>query len=78
MSYQGRWGNVDYATIAKHGFLIGAGLFLVGALGELAGHALVAEIPAWSEQLLFSVMILGVVTALLIPIVFGAVLPLTE
>ena len=31
--------SLDHAEIAKTGFLAGLGLFVVGAVGELAGHS---------------------------------------
>lgn len=76
MSFQ-RDTNVQYADVAKKGFLVGLALFAVGAVGEVAGHAYVA-IPAMAEGLFFGMEVVGVVLALFVPIVFGAVLPLLE
>ena len=70
--------NLDYAKIAKTGFLAGVGLFAVGVIGELAGHSLASSLPETIESALLTAEILGVVVAFFIPIVFGAVLPLME
>lgn len=70
--------SVDHATYAKRGFLFGAGLFAVGALGETVGHAVLGTLPAWNDALLTNMEAFGIVIALLAPLVFGIVLPLTE
>lgn len=74
----GRYGNIDYPTVTKRAFLLGLALFLVGGAGELVGHALFGSLPAWEEALLLNLEVIGVLVALLAPIVFGLVLPLTE
>lgn len=74
----GRYGNIDYPTVTKRAFLLGVALFLVGAVGELVGHAVFGTLPGWEETLLLNAEILGVLVALLAPVVFGIVLPLTE
>lgn len=71
-------GSIDHAKRAKQGFLLGAGLFAVGGLGEILGHALYTELPAWEQTLLFNAEVVGVLLALLAPLIFGVVLPLTE
>lgn len=76
VSYQSR-GSLDHAAVAKKGFLLGVALFAVGALGEVVGHAYFA-VPALAEQLFFGMEVTGVALGLLVPIIFGAVLPLTE
>lgn len=76
VSYQSR-GSLDHAAAAKKGFLLGVALFAVGALGEVVGHAYFA-VPALAEQLFFGMEVTGVALGLLVPIIFGAVLPLTE
>lgn len=76
VSYQSR-GSLDHAAVAKKGFLLGVALFAAGALGEVVGHAFFA-VPALAEQLFFGMEVTGVALGLLAPIVFGAVLPLTE
>lgn len=75
MSHQSR--NLDYADIAKKGFLFGVGLFALGAAGVGAGHAFVA-LPSIVEQVFLGMEVTGVLVGLLVPIVFGAVLPLVE
>lgn len=75
MSYQSR--NLDYADIAKKGFLAGVALFAIGILGGTLAPALVA-VPSFLHQLFIGLEVTGVLVALVIPIVFGAVLPLTE
>ncbi|WP_340101331.1 hypothetical protein [Salinibaculum salinum] len=71
-------GSMDHAKRAKQGFLLGAGLFAAGALGELVGHALFAELPGWEQALLFNAEAAGILIALFAPLVFGVVLPLIE
>ncbi|GAB3685473.1 hypothetical protein GCM10028857_16040 [Salinarchaeum chitinilyticum] len=70
--------SMDYARLAKGGFLLGAGLFVVGALGELIGHAVFGSLPAWEATLFFDMVVLGVVIGLLSPFVFGIFLPLVD
>jgi len=74
----GRYGNLDYPTLAKRGTLLGLCLFALGAAGELAVHALGTPIPAWEATLLFDAEVVGVALFLFSPIVFGVLLPLTE
>lgn len=76
VSYRSR-GSLDHAAVAKKGFLLGVALFALGALGEVVGHAFFA-VPALAEQLFFGMEVTGVAIGLLVPIIFGAVLPLTE
>jgi hypothetical protein len=71
-------GSMDYAKRAKQGFLLGAGLFAFGALGELVGHALYTELPGWEQALFFNAELVGVLLALFAPLVFAGVLPLVE
>ncbi|WP_254839899.1 hypothetical protein [Natronomonas marina] len=78
MSHQRRSRNFDYARIAKTGFLAGVALFALGVIGELAGHAVLPSMPAAVEQALLGMEILGVAVGFVVPIVFGAVLPLVE
>ncbi|PSP63054.1 hypothetical protein BRC76_03690 [Halobacteriales archaeon QH_8_67_36] len=70
--------DMDHATLAKRGFVLGVGLFALGALGELAAHALVGPLPGWSNTLLTDMEALGILLALFAPLVFGVVLPLVE
>jgi len=73
----GHTSSIDYAKRAKQGFLAGAGLFLVGALGEVLGHTVVT-LPEWEQTLLFDAVVVGTLVALLSVLVFGIVLPLVE
>ncbi|WP_353634711.1 hypothetical protein ABSL23_03445 [Halobacterium sp. NMX12-1] len=71
----GRYGNLDYPTLAKRSTLASFALFVVGALGlALTGSSL----PGWEQALLFDAEVAGVLGILLCPLVFGIVLPLTE
>ncbi|PSQ58205.1 MAG: hypothetical protein BRD23_07480 [Halobacteriales archaeon SW_9_67_25] len=68
---------MDYAKRARQGFLVGAVLFVVGALGELLAHTVVT-LPEREQTLLLDAVILGTLVALLGVFVFGIVLPLVE
>jgi hypothetical protein len=74
----GRYGDIDYPTVTRRAFVLGVSLFLIGALGEVVGHAMFGTLPGWEETLLFEAEVVGVLLALLAPIVFGLILPLTE
>jgi hypothetical protein len=74
----GRYGDLDYPALTKGGTLLGVALFALGALGELAIHALRLQVPAWEATLLFDAEVLGVLLVLFSPLVFGLLLPLTE
>ncbi|WP_254821258.1 MULTISPECIES: hypothetical protein [Haloglomus] len=70
--------TTDYAKFAKQGFLLGVGAFLVGELTEPIQHSFGMVVPGWEHSLLFLLTVLGVLTALLAPFVFGVALPLTQ
>jgi len=74
----GRYDTIDYPRYAKLTFLLGVATFSVGAVGSLLGHGALGSLPAWEETLLFDLEIVGILTALLGPLVFGVVMPLTE
>lgn len=74
----GRYGNIDYPTMAKRGFLVGLALFLVGALGGLAGPAVAGPLPQWEATLLFDLEVIGLLVGFFSPMLFGVALPLTE
>ena len=74
----GRYGDIDYPTLTKRSFLLGIGLFALGALGEFAIAATGTPVPAWEHTLLVDAEWVGVIIALLSPFVFGIILPLTE
>lgn len=73
-----RYGDLDYPTLAKRGFLLGLGLFALGALGEIVGHAAPGLLSGTIETILFDFEVIGVLVGLLAPLIFGIVLPLTE
>ena len=70
--------SMDHAKRAKQGFLLGLGLFAFGVLGEIVGRAVFGDLPGWEQALFFDAEVLGVLIALLVPLVVGVVLPLTE
>ncbi|WP_435319773.1 hypothetical protein [Haloarchaeobius sp. TZWSO28] len=67
-----------YPELAKLGFLLGLGLFVVGAGGEVVGHALYDTLPAWEDTLFTDSILFGILTAFFSLAVFGVVLPLIE
>jgi hypothetical protein len=73
-----RYGDIDYPTYTKYGFVLGVTLLATGALGELVGTALYGSLPGWENMLFTDMEALGVVAMLLSPFVFGILLPLTE
>ncbi|MFB6109146.1 MAG: hypothetical protein ABEJ82_09980 [Haloplanus sp.] len=73
----GRYGNVDYSRLTRGGFALGVALFVLGGAGELVGQTF-GVLPAWGSNLLFDAEVVGVVTMLCVPVVFGVLLPLTE
>jgi len=70
--------SMDHAALAKRGFLLGVGLFALGALGELAAATVLGPLPGWGNTLLTDVEALGILLGLFAPLVFGVVLPLVE
>lgn len=74
----GRYGDLDYAFLAKAGFFVGLGLLVIGAGGELIGHAYFEPLPAWEETLFFDLEVLGLLIGFFSPFLFGIFLPLTE
>ncbi|WP_435180885.1 hypothetical protein [Halorussus sp. AFM4] len=74
----GRYGDIDYPRVTKLGFLASIGLFAVGAGGEFFAAAMHLSLPAWEDALFTDLEIVGTLGALLVPLVFGIVLPLTE
>jgi hypothetical protein len=73
-----RTDTLDYPTITKRGFLLGLGLFAIGVAGDVIGQVLLGGLPAWEETLLVDLAGLGILLCLLVPFVFGILLPLTE
>ena len=70
--------SIDHAQLAKLGFLLGLGLFLAGAGGEMVGAAVFGGLPAWEATLLFDVEVVGLLVGFFSPLVFGIALPLLE
>jgi hypothetical protein len=70
--------SIDHAQWAKTGFLIGLGLFLLGASGEILGHSLVGTLPAWENTLFTYSEAIGIAIAFFSPWIFGVALPLLE
>ncbi|MCD2200719.1 MULTISPECIES: DUF7860 family protein [unclassified Halobacterium] len=70
--------RLDYAKYAKRGFLLGLGLFLLGALGATAGPSLAGELPGWERTVLFDSMVLGIAVGFFSVFGFGIFLPLTD
>ncbi|PSQ15386.1 hypothetical protein BRD00_13880 [Halobacteriales archaeon QS_8_69_26] len=70
--------DVGYVTLAKGGLLLGVGLFVLGAGGELVGHALYDSLPGWENTLFLYSEGLGLVIGFFSPILFGIVMPLVE
>ncbi|MFW5918549.1 MAG: hypothetical protein ACOCR0_03595 [Haloferacaceae archaeon] len=74
----GRYGNIDYSTYAKGGFLLGFGLFAIAAIGELVIHLGNVQVAAWIATVLLDAGLAGLAVMLLAPAIFGVIMPLTE
>jgi hypothetical protein len=68
--------RLQYSQLAKWGFLLGLGLFLGGASGELAIQLHLLQVRPWVETLLFDLEVIGIPLFLFSPFVFGIALPL--
>lgn len=68
--------STDYGTWAKRGTLLGAAMFLVGAVGTAAAGP--AGLPAWSGTVFTDLIGLGIVVALASMFVVGVALPLVK
>jgi len=73
-----RTDTLDYPTITKRGFLLGLALFAIGVAGEVLGQVVLGGLPGWEQTLLADLAALGILLCLLVPFVFGVLLPLTE
>ncbi|QCC52660.1 DUF7860 family protein [Halapricum salinum] len=73
-----RTSNLDHAFLAKTGFLLGLGLFAFGVGGELLGHSVFQNLPAWEYTLFSYSEVAGLVIGFFSPWVFGVALPLLE
>jgi hypothetical protein len=67
-----------YGRITKRGFLLGLALFGTGVVGEVLGRGVFGGLPAWEATLFLFFEGGGILLCLLVPLVFGIVLPLTE
>ena len=76
--YMARHGQINYARQAKRWFLLGAALLLFGIAGEVVGHVLLGDIPAWEDRLFVYAEGTGIVVGFLAVFLFGFLLPLTE
>lgn len=70
--------DLDYASWAKVGFIVGVAMFSVGVAGELIAHTYVETLPAWEETLLFDLEVLGLAIGFFSPLIFGIALPLAK
>jgi hypothetical protein len=73
-----RSSTTDYATLAKGGFLLGAALFLSGALGGVVAPLLQGELPGWEQTLFLYAEVIGTAVGFFSPLLFGVVLPLMD
>lgn len=78
MSHSSGYRSIDYGRWAKRGFLFGIALFLIGTGGEYALDLTQREVPEWIHLLLIDFGFVGILVAILLPIFFGIVMPLTE
>jgi hypothetical protein len=70
--------DLDYAFLAKTGFLVGLGMFIIGAGGEFLTNTYLAPVPAWEDSLLFAIEAVGLIIGFFSPFVFGIFLPLID
>lgn len=74
----GRYGNIDYSTYTKGGFLVGLALFAIAALSEIVIHLGNLQIQSGLSTLLLDAGLTGILVMVAAPIVFGVIMPLTE
>mgnify|MGYP000533686504 CR=1 FL=1 len=70
--------SLDYAKYTKRGFLFGLSLFLVGAIGDGIGSAVLGELPNWEQTTFFGFIVCGILVGFLSVFGFGILLPLTD
>ena len=78
MARTGRYGDLDYPALTKGGFLLGLGLLVLGAAGELLGHMFVGQLPGWEHTLFTFAEGGGLIIGFFSVWIFGVILPLTE
>lgn len=66
----------DYAFLAKAGFALGIGLFIIGAGGEFLTHTILHTTPDWADTVFFDLEFFGIAIGFVSPFVFGIFLPL--
>lgn len=76
--HMNRYRQPSYGQLAKGGFLLGLGMFLLGAGGEWAVHATIIHVPAWENALFLDMEGIGILLFLFSPFVFGIFLPLVD
>lgn len=70
--------SIDYPRWTKRGFFAGIALFVLAELASALGPRLFGQLPSWEQTLFLDLAVVGILVAVLTPIVFGIVLPLTE
>jgi len=65
----------EYVRLSKYGAAVGLGMFVAGALGEVVGHAVFAEIPASLGTLFVYLLGFGL-AGFFLSIMAGGILPL--
>jgi len=73
-----RYGGINYQRTTKLGFLLSIAIFAIGAGAELSAAAMHVSLLAWQDTLFTDMEIVGTLGALLVPLLFGIILPLTE
>lgn len=69
--------SIDYPSLTKTGFAASLVLLAIGFVGSWVTAGLVG-VPAWETSLFFDAEVLGTLGLLVVPLVFGIVLPLIE
>ncbi|MFB6082249.1 MAG: hypothetical protein ABEJ67_05450 [Halanaeroarchaeum sp.] len=68
--------RLDYPTVTKTGFVASVALLAIGVVGSWLTAG--AAVPAWERTLFFDAEVLGTLGILVVPLLFGIVLPLVE
>lgn len=77
-STSGRYGELNYSRLTKSGVAIGAGLFVLGVLGELLGRTVLGGVSSFEDSIFVAFEFLGPAIAIAAVLVFGIAMPLTE